>query len=112
MGIYTYHVELHNIKQVKGKLSKILNGQNHVCAQMPCKSSLFSPVFYNATLFSASCTHGSDARRKISGIFIEISTPEDDNFHFKVLAYVVLCQNNNSSHSALRGTANTVEVPK
>lgn len=78
----------HNIKYVKEKLSKVLKGQKHVHVQMPCKSSLFSPVFYNVTLFS-SCTHGSDARSKISGIFIEKSIPEDGNFCFKVLAYVL-----------------------
>lgn len=52
--------------------------------QMPCKSSVFSPVCYNATLFSASCTPGSDARIKISGILIEISIQEDGNFHSRL----------------------------
>lgn len=115
MGIYIYHVESYNIKQVKGKLSKVLKGQKHVHTQMPCKSSLFSPVFYNAILFS-SCTHGSGARRKISGIFIGKKYTRRWQLLFQGSGIrsgpSKPCQNNNVSHYALKGTANTVEVPK
>lgn len=56
---------------------------------MTRKSSFFSPAFYNAIYFQQAAHMAVMPGERFPVSSIEISIPEDGNFHFKVLANVI-----------------------